>query len=125
MSQKTILVVDDSAIDCAFLEEVLGEAGYEVDTASTGEEALEKVRAKEYNLIFIDHALPCMDGVQLCEKIKKLSPKSVPLYMTGKIRGEDLVRGEVAFSQAGGKVYQLYKPFSSEEILEAARKALQ
>ncbi len=124
MAQGKILVIDDEEIICDFFEEVLSEAGYEVDTTSTGAEALEKIKSEKYGVIFVDHGLPDTDSGQLCKEMKKISPQSVPVFMTGRLRGKELVNNELTFSQAGGRLYQLYKPFSKEEILEATKKAL-
>ena len=118
-----VLVVDDEEITHVFFKKELERAGYEVERALSGEEALEKVRAATYDVIFIDAIMPGADGVETCRLIKKMNPDSVLIFMTGKLRPDPILK-EAAFLQAGGKVYSLYKPFADGEILEITQKAL-
>lgn len=123
MSPEQILVIDDDEIVREVVSRELSEGGYEVDTASSGEEAVEKVKFKQYNLVFVDWKLPVMDGVATCREIKKLRPKAELVFFTGNLNPE-LIRQEVAFMEAGGKVYFLYKPFVEGELLRTARSVL-
>ena len=83
------------------------------------------VKSKKYDLIFIDLVMPGMDGVETCRAIKKISPASILVFMTGKVGGHvDPIFKEVEFVNAGGKDYYLYKPFLAGEILAVTKKAL-
>lgn len=123
MNGEKILVIDDVKIEVVALEEELSQEGYEVDTALSGQEALEMVKSKKYDLIFIDLVMPGMDGIQTCKAIKKIIPDTVSIFFTGKVSA-DTTKKEIDFINAGGEIYYLYKPFAEGEILETAKKAL-
>lgn len=123
MANEKILVVDDAEIVCTAFERELGQEGYEVDSAPDGENALEKAKSKQYDLIFIDLVMPGINGIETCRAIKEVSPETVLVFMTGNV-SKNTTWDEVEFSKAGGKVYYLYKPFSNNEIIEVAKQAL-
>ena len=123
MDRNKVLVVDDADIVCAAFKAELTQEGFEVDGALSGKMALKMAKAKEYALIFIDMVMPKMDGIQTCKSLKKVSPDSVMIFMTGHVEGE-LTAKELKFQEAGGKLYYLYKPFVEGEILEVTKKAL-
>ncbi|GBE04575.1 MAG TPA: response regulator [Nitrospirae bacterium] len=120
---NSILVVDDVEIVFAAFRGELEKEGYEVDTALSGKKALEKVRSKKYDLIFMDLFMPGMDGVQTCRAIKQASPDSIIVSVTGQIY-TGLADKELDFINAGGAVHFLYKPFLEGEILKVTRKVL-
>ncbi len=123
MSKVKVLVVDDTPIECLAMYKELDEEGYEVDTAINGQDALNKAKAKKYDLIFVDLVMPEMDGIQTCQAIKKEFPEPVVILMTGHVyRG--LREKEVEFVKAGGEYYCLYKPFMPGELVKVAQKAL-
>ena len=123
MAEAKILVVDDEEIVHIGFETVLGEEGYDVAFAFSGDEALVKARGARYDIVFIDYVLPVMDGVTVCRAIGEVSPATIRIFMTGKVDKNTTAR-EVDFLAAGGKVFFLYKPFSRDEILQVVRKAL-
>jgi CheY-like chemotaxis protein len=123
MSEKKILVVDDVEIVFSAFRNELEKEGFEVDTAVSGEIAVEKAKSNKYDIIFIDMVMPEMDGVQTCRALREITPDSKLVAMTGQIyRG--LADKELEFVKAGGKVYYLYKPFQNGEILQVAKEAL-
>jgi DegV family protein with EDD domain len=65
-----ILVVDDNASNLMVVSKLLRETGMQIDTAMSGDEALEKTLTNEYHLIFMDHLMPGMDGIECLQKIK-------------------------------------------------------
>jgi CheY-like chemotaxis protein len=123
MAGEKILVVDDDKIIQALFQGELGPKGYEVDAALCGEEALEKVKQKKYDLVFMDFVLPGMDGIKTCQAVKKIAPDSEIVFMTGWV-SDGMTYKEVKFMEAGGKVYYLYKPFIEGEIIATVNKAL-
>jgi DNA-binding response OmpR family regulator len=66
MTGKRILAVENNDLVLSFLEDGLIAAGYQVDTASNGREALEKIDRTEYDLIISDVRMPEIDGAALC-----------------------------------------------------------
>ena len=123
MAAENILVVDDEAIIGIGFDRVLGNRGYHVESVLSGEEALAAVQKKRYDLVFIDKTMPGMDGIATCLEIKRLSPDSICIFMTGLLDKENNLK-EQAFVDAGGKTYYLYKPFAAGELEEVTRKAL-
>ena len=70
MSRK-VLVVDDEKLIVKGLRFSLEQDGMEVDCAYDGEEALEKAKAGEYDIILLDLMLPKMDGLEVCQQIRE------------------------------------------------------
>ena len=118
MSQK-ILVIDDEPMFCNMVEQVLTNKGYEVLTASSGQEGLRLLFAHKPNLALLDVAMPGMDGWQTCERIRDIS--NIPVIMlTGKCKSEDdIVRG----LDFGADEY-LVKPVGSKELVARVRAVL-
>jgi len=67
----TVLVIDDNFINHKIMKGLLKETQINVETASSGKEALSMTIGKKYDLIFVDFLMPAMDGVETCESIKK------------------------------------------------------
>lgn len=65
-----VLIVDDSAVALSFLQAVLKGAKYEVETASTGEDGLEKALSGQPDLIITDSLMPTMDGFELIRQLR-------------------------------------------------------
>lgn len=123
MAEKRVLVVDDVEIVFSAFREELEKEGFSVDTALSGEAAVQKAREEQYDLVFIDMVMPGIDGIETCRAIKDISPASRLVAMTGQIYS-GLANKELEFVKAGGKIYYLYKPFQSGEILQVAKKTL-
>jgi two-component system, chemotaxis family, sensor kinase CheA len=69
-TKPTVLVVDDSLTTRMLEQSILESAGYEVDVAASGEEALDRLRSKDYALILVDVEMPGMDGFTFIEHIR-------------------------------------------------------
>ncbi len=117
MPKKNVLVVDDIEIVFNAFKEELDKSAYLIDTALSGETALEKARTKNYDIIFIDLFMPGMSGVQTCRALKEISPDSNLIAMTGQIY-DGLIYKELEFVNAGGQIHYLYKPFLKGDILK-------
>jgi twitching motility two-component system response regulator PilG len=115
------LVVDDSLPVRKSMEIQLGLFGMEIDFAETGEEALEFVKRKVYNIIFLDLMLPGIDGYKVCKTIKsdKRSKNTPVVMLTGKGTRFDKLRG----TMAGASVY-LIKPVEQEKLKEVIKQFL-
>jgi len=122
MPGEKILVIDDSKFICALFKGELAGEGYVVDSVLSGEDALEKAKSTKYSLIFVDMVLAGMDGVETCKALRKISPDSELIFMSGVYR--EMADKEAQFIEAGGKSYHLYKPFYEGQILEVTKKAL-
>jgi DNA-binding NtrC family response regulator len=114
LHEKTlILVVDDKFSDRETLKTILEDKGYRVATAKDGTEAIEMVKSKHYDIIFLDVILPGMDGVETFERVKGIDPEVTVIMMTGYTE-EDLVRKAVS----EGAYTCIYKPFHMEKLIE-------
>ena len=79
-----VLVVDDEPSPRAFVARVLGEAGYAVDTAASGLDALSIVEHEgTFNLFVIDVTMPEMVGYELARQLRQREPGAKVLYFTG------------------------------------------
>jgi len=83
LEKKRILVIDDDEVVRKNFKATLELEGYNVDTAVTGKEALEKSNANFYNLTLIDIRLPDMEGTQLLFAMHDTVPKMVKIIVTG------------------------------------------
>jgi DNA-binding NtrC family response regulator len=76
------LVVDDEVDTCRNLADIFTDLGYRVDTAYSGESALEMVRRSRYDVALLDLMMPGMDGLALYHEIKRLRPEIVAVLAT-------------------------------------------
>jgi DNA-binding NtrC family response regulator len=83
-AQSHILVVDDQAAELGLLREMLSRMSDEcqVDTALSAEEALEKVRARHYDLILTDLGMPDVSGIALTKAVREKDPQTVVVWIT-------------------------------------------
>ena len=117
--EKKILVVDDEAGIREIIQLNLENAGFEVDCASSAEEALEKL-GPEHSLILLDVMMSGMSGFQMAEVLRKEKNNQIPvIFLTAKTDQNDLLTG---FS-AGGDDY-IPKPFSINEVIARVRAVL-
>jgi PAS domain S-box-containing protein len=68
----SVLIVDDNRINLLVADELLRQYGIEADLAESGLEALKKITAKPYDLVFMDHMMPGIDGVETTKRIRAL-----------------------------------------------------
>ena len=113
-----ILVVDDILPNVKLLEAKLGAEYYDVITATSGEEALEKIEQDRPDLVLLDIMMPGMDGFEVCEKMKRDAGMShIPVVMiTALTDSEDRVRG----LQAGADDF-LSKPVNDVALMSRVR----
>ncbi|UOQ56548.1 response regulator transcription factor [Leucobacter allii] len=110
------LVVDDEESITQLVAMALRYEGWEVDTAASGQEALEKMRAFEPDVAVLDIMLPDFDGMQLLARIRAAGEMFPVLFLTALDSVEDRVNGLTA----GGDDY-VVKPFSLEELIARLR----
>ena len=110
--KKTILVVDDDKSILRTFTRILQKSGYEIDTAETGKEAMEKTENNHYDLALVDIRLPDMDGTDLLAKLKKPLQHTVKIMITGF---PSLETGVKALDE-GADAY-LVKPVKPQELL--------
>ena len=113
-----ILVVDDDVGMCDTLSEILEDGGFAAATANDGEEALDRVRQEEFDVVLMDIRMPKMNGVEACKIMRKEKPELVVFLMTA-FTVETLVAE--ALSDLGVEV--LSKPLDIENMLAMIREA--
>jgi DNA-binding response OmpR family regulator len=119
-SQKKILWVDDEIDLLRPHLRLLEQKGYQVDTAANGEDAIEMVKTKGYDLVFLDEMMPGMGGLQTLSAMKNISP-TLPVVMVTKSETESLMEEAI-----GSKITDyLVKPVNPSQILMACKKILE
>jgi two-component system nitrogen regulation response regulator NtrX len=116
---KTILVVDDEKDIRISLTGILEDEGYQVVTAASGVEALEKLREDLPDLVLLDIWMPGMDGLATLEKIKGLLPQITVIMISGHGTIETAVRATKL-----GAFDFIEKPLSLDKVLIAVTNAL-
>ncbi len=116
IQQFQILVVDDEPIARTNLEYVLRKEGYGVDTAANGEEALQRIKARPYDLILTDLKMEKIDGLQLLDLARKEAPHTETIVITGYATVHSAVE-----SLKKGAVHYLAKPVNLDELRALVR----
>lgn len=116
---KTILVVDDAALVRVYYRSILEEAGFRVDEALNGLEALEALLVKTVDLLVVDINMPQMDGLTFLRVLReKEGPiASIPALVTSTESAE----GDFAAARAAGANFYLVKPAERGQLVEFAR----
>jgi DNA-binding NtrC family response regulator len=83
MSIRRICIVDDDRDFADMFADLLRLEGHEVNQASTGEAAIERLRHEDYDLTFLDFRLPGMDGIETLREIRRMKPQAQVCLMTG------------------------------------------
>ena len=107
-----VLVAEDDEVIADFVSQGLREAGYAVDVASTGTDALRKALDGSYDAAVIDVMLPELDGLSVIEQLRARRKQTPVLILSARHTVDDRVKG----LQAGGDDY-LTKPFAFAELL--------
>lgn len=117
-----VLVVDDSLTTRMLEQSILESAGYRVEVAASGEEALEKARREPYALMLIDVEMPGMDGFALLDQLRgDAQLRGVPaMLVTSRASSEDRLRG----AQLGARAYIVKSEFDQVELLQTIRRLL-
>jgi len=116
--KSSILVVDDEPLQRDILETILTEAGYEVQTASSGEDALQRVRPLRPDVVLSDLRMAGMDGMGLLEALADAKPAPTVIMITA----HGTITSAVEAVKRGAFDY-LTKPLDKEQLLLAVRKA--
>jgi diguanylate cyclase (GGDEF)-like protein len=117
-----ILVVDDEPTVIQMVSRHLGRAGFELDTATNGREALQKIHIQPPDILLLDIRMPVMDGLAVCASLRQdFRTKGLPIILlTAKMTLEDRLRGY----QSGADDYVI-KPFDLDELKVRIEGALE
>ncbi|MEH6824061.1 MAG: response regulator [Motiliproteus sp.] len=119
MSNKTILVIDDSASIRQVVGMTLKGAGYDVIEAGNGKEGLDKLNGVKINLIITDINMPVMDGISFIKQAKQLPRYKFTPIMVLSTESQD---GKKQEGQAAGAKAWIVKPFQPPQLLAAVAK---
>jgi DNA-binding NtrC family response regulator len=113
-----VLLVDDEAEFVETLAERLEVRGFDVTTASSGAEALERIQEREIDLVVLDVQMPGLDGVEALRQIKQRKPLIEVIMLTGHATVQTAIDGMKL-----GAFDFLLKPTETEELVEKIRRA--
>lgn len=109
---KSIIVIEDDKPLRDYLKDILIDEGYVVEVEGDGLSAMKKLGAFMPDLVILDLGLPNLDGESLCQRIKKESPNSKIIILTGRSSNQDIVKG----LELGADDY-ITKPFETDVFL--------
>ena len=110
-----ILIVDDSSLVRLYYRDTLEKAGFEVEQAINGIEAMEKVLTQTYDLAIVDINMPRMDGISFVRSLRRSTPdvSSLPALMITTEAGQQ----DIVDARTAGANFYLVKPVSEAELL--------
>lgn len=118
MEKMKMMLVDDEERFLTTTKKLLSKMGHDVETASSGPGALEKLRAHNIHVVILDVKMPEMDGISTLKEIKRQFPLVEVIMLTGHATVESAVEG----LKSGASDY-LMKPANIEEIIAKAQEA--
>lgn len=117
LQASRVLVVDDEEIARTNLEYILRKDGYQVATAASGLEALNRLREQEFDVVLTDLKMEKMDGLQLLEAVKQVAPATEIIMITGYATVATAVD-----ALRKGAAHYLSKPINLDELRASVRE---
>lgn len=114
--EESVLVVDDDARVRDTLKDIISEHGYKVVAVERGEDAMEQIEKRHFDLVFLDLVLPGLSGVEVMRAIKTRDKKTVVVIVTGY--GDDPIALQ---AMSLGPLLLVRKPFQVKDIDEVIR----
>ncbi len=115
-----VLVVDDEDVVIRSCRRVLSDSGFEVEAATDGSAALEKIGQHEFDVVLLDIMMPGIDGVEVLRRIKEDHPQVEVVMITGRAQIDTAVR-----SMKLGAFDYLPKPFDPDELRLTVERAFE
>ena len=119
MARNKVLVVDDEKNQREIYTLILGDDGYQVTTAQSGEQALRFAAENSFDLVLTDYKMAGMDGLTLLNELLKLDPSIIVVMMTAHGSVES-----VKEALRGGAFDYLEKPIDRDQLLKVVQNAL-
>jgi two-component system chemotaxis response regulator CheY len=113
-----VLIVDDSALVRLYYRDVLGKAGFEVEQAINGIEAMEKVLAQGFDLVIVDVNMPRMDGFTFLRTLRRSA--SEVAMLPALVITTEAGRQDIDDARMAGANFYLVKPVSEVDLLRHA-----
>lgn len=118
--KASILVVDDDESICKTISLILESRGYKVDVAYSGEKAIEKSKAKAYNIALLDIVLPDIQGTKLLKALQETKPKMIKIMVTGYPKLDNAIEALNYEADA-----YLTKPVNLENLIKVIEEKLE
>jgi CheY-like chemotaxis protein/nitrogen-specific signal transduction histidine kinase/HPt (histidine-containing phosphotransfer) domain-containing protein len=118
-----VLVVDDSQINLKMAVGLLKPLRMQVDTAESGQQALQMVQETEYDIIFMDHMMPGMDGIEATKRMRQLPVKYLEEVPIIAFTANAMKEAEKSFYEAGMNGF-IPKPIETEQLFKSVRRFL-
>jgi DNA-binding NtrC family response regulator len=115
-----VLVIDDEMIVCESCKRILEEEGYEVETALSGKEAFDKMKASPFDIVITDLKMPGIDGMEILKTFRKEYPDAIIIMITGFSTVETAVE-----AMKLGAFDYIPKPFTPDEVSIVVKKAIE
>lgn len=121
MFKKKILVIDDTKLMLSMISSILQANGYDVVTASSGMEGIQKVKEEKPDLVLLDVVMPDIDGFEVCRLLREDDSNNLMpiIILTGQDNEEDKLKG----LELGEDDY-ITKPFNQRELISRVRNTL-
>lgn len=119
MEENSVLVVDDEPIVRESIRDWLKDAGYQVATAESGEEALELIKKQDFSVMVLDIGLPGQAGIAVLKQVKAQRPWIKSIIMTAYPSAETTVEAKKL-----GAVHYLVKPIARDDLERLVRETL-
>ena len=115
-----VLIVDDAADTLDIIQELLRYEGYDVITASTGEEGVKKVEKEEPEVVLMDISLPGIDGTEALKRIRKVNPIQSVIILTAFATVDNAIQ---ALKEGASDFVK--KPFENEHLIHIVNQSLE
>jgi CheY-like chemotaxis protein len=121
---KNILVIDDEGLITKTLKKLLGKEGFNAVITSSGQEAMEKMKIENFDLVICDIRMPEIDGIETIERIRKIQAEKgktpCPEIIITGYADEEKYKSAVNLKVAD----YIFKPFDTKQFLETVRRNL-
>ena len=117
-SSMRILVVDDSSLVRLYYRDILEKAGFQVEQAINGIEAIEKLQAQPFNLVVVDVNMPKMDGFSFLRALRRGAPSVATL--PALVISTESSKYDLDDARIAGANFYLIKPVSETDLLHHA-----
>jgi CheY-like chemotaxis protein len=120
---KRILVIDDDLYIRELYEEILKNAGYNVETTIDGQEGIVKLKQESYDLVLLDMMMPKVDGLGVLNELAQNPPavKNCPIILLSNLGNEPVIKEAL---QKGATTYLIKADITPDQLLAAVEKYL-
>jgi len=121
-AKTSILLVEDNKVNQVVAKALFAHLGYQIDLSENGQDAVERLKTKSYDLVFMDIQMPIMNGMEATRKIREyspdvLNPNTIIIAMTAHA-----MKGDKEKCLAGGMDDYISKPIGNETVLQILKK---